>query len=102
MLAAYRFDRFRSRDADDPPPPRLERLVLVADAGELERVEAEARIALVGAEAANRARELQNLPANELTPEGLAERAREIAAAHERVEVEVLDRDAMPSAGWAG
>ena len=102
VLAAYRFDRFRSRDPDDPPPPRLERLVLVADPGELERVEAEARIALVGAEAANRARELQNLPANELTPEGLAERAREIAAAHESVEVEVLDRDAIAELGMGG
>ena len=27
MLASYRFDRFKSRDPDDPPPPRLERLV---------------------------------------------------------------------------
>ena len=28
VLASYRFDRFKSRDPDDPPPPRLERLVL--------------------------------------------------------------------------
>ena len=55
-------------------------------------------VASVAAEAANRARTLQNLPANELTPAALAERATEIAAAHERVEVEVLDREAIAAA----
>ena len=53
------------------------------------------RSRVTAAEAANRARDLQNLPANVLTPEALAARAEEIAAAHERVEVEVLDREAI-------
>ena len=75
-LATYRFDRYRSGDADDPAPPRLERLVLVVAEGDGEAVQREAAIALLTAAAANRARELQNLPANELTPEALAERAR--------------------------
>ena len=77
-------------------------MLVVAD-GDREAVEREAAIALVSAAAANRARELQNLPANELTPEALAERAREIAAARELVEVEVLDRDGDRRArAWAG
>jgi leucyl aminopeptidase len=101
-LATYRFDRYRSRDADDPAPPRLERLVLAVADGDREAVEREAAIALVAAAATNRARELQNLPANELTPEALAKRAREIAAAHERVEVEVLDAKAIAERGMGG
>ncbi len=32
VLASYRFDRFKSRDPDDPAPPRLERLVLAGGA----------------------------------------------------------------------
>ena len=101
-LATYRFDRYRSGDADDPAPPRLERLVLVVAEGDAEAVQREAAIALLTAAAANRARELQNLPANELTPEALAERAREIAAAREHVEVEVLDAKAIAERGMGG
>jgi leucyl aminopeptidase len=99
VLAAYRFDRYRSGgDDDDSPAARLERVVLVADDG----VGDPARVALVAAEAANRARDLQNLPANELTPEALAARAEEIAAAHDAIEVEVLDREAIAAKGMGG
>jgi leucyl aminopeptidase len=101
ILAAYRFDRYRSRDNDDPPPPQLERLVLIAAEG-LDRIEPAAETARVVAEAANRARTLQNLPSNELTPAALATRAQEIAAASERVEVEILDREAIVAAGMGG
>ena len=98
VLSAYRFDRYRSTDPDDPPPPRLERVVLIGDAA----VESEARVALAAAEAANRARDLQNLPSNTLTPKALAERAEEIAAAHESVHVDVLDREMIKAAGLGG
>jgi leucyl aminopeptidase len=98
VLAAYRFDRYRSVDPDDPPAPRLERLRLAGDAG----TEAEARAALVAAEAANRTRDLQNLPSNELTPQALAARAEEIGAAHDSVQVEVLDREKIRAAGLGG
>jgi leucyl aminopeptidase len=101
ILAAYRFDRYRSRDNDDPPPPQLERLVLIAAEGP-DQIRSAAETALVVAEAANRARTLQNLPSNELTPTALATRAEEIAAASERVEVEVLDREAIVAAGMGG
>ena len=47
----------------------------------------------------NRARDLQNLPANVATPEFLAERAAEIADEHESLEVELLDRDAIVARG---
>lgn len=102
ILAGYRFDRYRSRDDDDPAPERLSRIVLIAADRDRGAIEAEAEASRVGAEAANRARELQNLPSNELTPEALAVRAREIAAAHATVEVEVLDRDGIAAAGMGG
>ena len=76
--------------------------MLVVAEGDAEAVQREAAIALLTAAAANRARELQNLPANELTPEALAERAREIAAAREHVEVEVLDAKAIAERGMGG
>ena len=102
-LGAYRFDRLRSReDEDDPAPAPLDRLVLVAADGDVAAASAEASSAAVIAAAANRVRDLQHLPANQLTPEALAERAREIAAAHDSVEVEVLDREAIAAAGMGG
>src|SRR5690242_14020976 len=77
ILAAYRFDRFKSGDGDDSP--RLESLTLVGPA----ELEGAAEIARVAAEAQNRARDLQNTPANVATPTFLAERAEEIAAGSE-------------------
>jgi leucyl aminopeptidase len=95
VLASYRFDRYRKSDNSNA---RLERLELVSDAdlGDAPRV------ALVAAHAANRARTLQDTPANELTPEKLSERALEIAKSDERFEIDVLDRAAITAAGMGG
>ena len=101
-LAAYRFDRYRSQPEEDSSPARLERLDLLVAGDVAEAVRAEARIALIAAEAANRARELQNLPSNELTPQALAERAEEIGTAHDAVEVDVLDRGQIVALGMGG
>jgi len=100
ILASFRFDRYKSRDPDDPPPDRLERIVISAPAqDDLGEAIATAR---VSAEAANRARELQVLPANVVTPSYLATRAHEIADGYEEVEVEVLGRDAISERGMGG
>jgi leucyl aminopeptidase len=101
VLASFRFDRFKSRDADEPPPPTLERLAITAGGG-AQAVGAAAELARVAAEAANRARELQALPSNVVTPRYLADRAREIAAAHEAVSVEVLGRAEISERGMGG
>ena len=101
ILASYRFDRYRSRSEDEAGATRVESLELLAgDAADA--VGEAARIAGVVAEAANRARTLQNLPSNELTPSALAARATEIADAHDAVSVDVLDRDAIAAAGMGG
>ncbi len=86
ILGSYRFDRFRSADPADPPAPRLGSLALVGPAA----VAAAAEAARVCAEAQNRARDLQSTPANLATPDYLADRAVEIAAGSEAVDVEVL------------
>jgi leucyl aminopeptidase len=98
ILAAYRFDRFRSSDPDDPPPPRLESLTLVAPAAVADAAEA----ARVGAEAQNRARDLQSTPANVATPSYLAERAEEIAAGSDALSVEILDREQIAAKKMGG
>jgi leucyl aminopeptidase len=99
VLAAYRFDRYKGSDGDEEPKPSIESLTLLGAAGEAEEA---ARAALVAAQAANRARELQNLPANVVTPSYLADRAREIADAHERVTAEVLGPAEIKALGMGG
>ena len=98
ILGSFRFDRFRSADPDEPPPPELESLTVAgpaALAGTVER-------ASVAAEAQNRARELQTLPSNVATPSHLASRAEEIAAAHDSVSVDVLGRDEIAARKMGG
>jgi leucyl aminopeptidase len=100
VLASYSFDRYRAKSDDDPDPSGVQQLTLAgADAGE---IGADVEAARVAAEAANRARELQDLPANVLKPESLAERAREIAAGSEKVEVTVLGREEISARGMGG
>jgi leucyl aminopeptidase len=100
VLASFRFDRFKSRDPEDPPPPRVKTLAICArDQASLADRVAAARVA---AEAANRVRELQALPANIVTPSYLADRAHEIADAHDGIEVEVLGREEIAELGAGG
>lgn len=103
VMASYRFDRFKSdadpeEEGEQAPKPKLETLTLVGPAEVAERAE----IARVTAEATNRARELQNLPSNVVTPTYLAERALEIATQHDSVSTEVMDRDEMVERGMGG
>jgi leucyl aminopeptidase len=103
ILASYRFDRFRSTDPDDPPPARLETLTIAAgEGGEEDALRPEVEVARVATDAANRARELQDLPSNVATPSFLADRAREIEAQHDSVSVEILGRDAIVERGMGG
>ena len=101
IMGAYRFDRYLTPDEDDPPGPGLESLAL-AVAGDAEGLASPVRAARVRAEAANRVRELQNLPANVVTPSFLADRAREIAVEFEAVTAEVLGREEIVDKGLGG
>jgi leucyl aminopeptidase len=98
ILGSYRFDRFRSVDPADPPPSAIESMTLLAPDG----VAAAAEAGRVCAEAQNRARDLQSLPANVATPSFLARHAREIASAHPSVSTEVLGREQIVEKGMGG
>jgi leucyl aminopeptidase len=93
LLKLYSFDRFKSSQDDDEDG--IESLEVTGEAVDGEEVE-RARIATV---AANAARDLQNLPSNVATPSFLADRAAEIAAEHDTLEVELLDRESIVARG---
>jgi len=101
VMASFRFDQYRSRKPDDEPAPALENLELVVGEAS-EEASGTARRALVASEAANRVRTLQSLPANELTPSALADRAAELADRHERITVRVLGREEIGERGLGG
>ncbi len=93
LLGDYRFELQRS--AQDEQPQRLQRLIL-AGREDLEQSVAEAAIV---AEAANRARDLQNRPGNDLTPTALGEYALALAAAEPALTVDVEDRAGLVQRG---
>ncbi|HTD57340.1 MAG TPA: leucyl aminopeptidase [Solirubrobacteraceae bacterium] len=92
MLADYSFESHKSQpkgkpDADSKPK-RLEGLVMSGD-GVLEGVVGDAEIVSA---AVNEARDLQNRPANDLTPTALAEHARMLGEEIEHLSVETEGR----------
>jgi leucyl aminopeptidase len=97
ILADYRFERFKSTPAsdDDGKPKHLERLIVSSPQDVTDAV---ANAALV-AEAANAARDLQNRPANDLTPTALAAHATALAAEVDALSVEVEGRDGIRGRG---
>jgi leucyl aminopeptidase len=102
VLADYRFDRWRSTppDAEDAAPKHLQALIISAVDGlgseDVERAVSEAGVL---AESVNAARDLQNRPANDLTPTALAEHARALAEEIEGLSVEVEGRAGILARG---
>ena len=97
-FSAFEFDRYKSGSDGEEAPPSLKAVEINTD----QDIAAMVRIGEVVANSGNRARYLQSLPANVATPEYLAGRAREIAEAHEKVTVDVMDRTAIVEAGMGG
>jgi leucyl aminopeptidase len=91
LLAAYEYRAYKARDEDDGP--RLDELVVSAHHDTSDEVER----AVVAAEAANAARDLQNTPANDLTPAALGEAARALGGSG--VAVDVHGRDFLLERG---
>jgi leucyl aminopeptidase len=92
ILASYRFDRYRARREDDPPRD-LDEVIVSAHHDVADAVHRGA----VGADAQNFARELQDTPANDLTPTALAERAARSPASRSRS----TGATGWPSRAWA-
>jgi leucyl aminopeptidase len=98
ILGAYNFDRFKSKGPEDTESASLDALTLLGP----ESIAGAAEAARICAEAQNRARDLQSLPANVATPSYLAGRAEEIAAAHDALGVEVLGREEIAAKEMGG
>ena len=92
LMAAY---AYRVHKTAAPEDPRLETLLLSAHHDVSEPVGR----AAVAAAAANAARDLQNAPANDVTPTRLAERARELAAELDSLTAETMGRAGLEAAG---
>ncbi len=99
ILTGYRFDRLKSK-ADPDAAKGPGRLLLHGVEGE--RAPEYVRIAVAAAEGANRARDLQSLPANIADPDYLAERAWAIASSNEHVEAEIFDAATIAELGMGG
>ncbi len=93
ILADYRFERFKSAAAgsEERSPAHLEALTISAPSDRSRAVEQAALVA----EAVNGARELQNRPANDLTPSALADHARALGEEIEHLSVEVEGRSGL-------
>src|SRR5918999_4460932 len=91
VLGGYDPGRWK-RDAKELP---FDRLVLIGPAEAQDAAERAVRVA----EAVNRARDLANTGANELTPERLAGRAEEIESAAEHVTAQALGPDQIAELG---
>ncbi len=94
VLADYRFDRYKS-DAGEAADRRVDRLVLSAH----HDVSALAAAAATVSSAQNAARDLQSIPANDLTPSRLADRARALVDEVGGVTCEVEGREAIVERG---
>jgi len=88
LLAAYRYADFKSDPGEDRAPAEL----IVSAHHDVARA---VELGRVGAEAANRARDLMNAPPNAMTPAALAEHARALPG----VAVEVMGRAEIEAAG---
>ncbi len=90
ILADYRFESFKSSTGGvvelGERPSHLEELILAAPG---ERTTETVQAAAILAQAVNQARDLQNRPANDLTPSALAQQARELAEETASLSVEV-------------
>lgn len=95
ILSGYRFERFKSTPRDEHARAELEHLIVAGPDG----LDATVAQAATVATAANSARDLQNRPANDLTPTALADHARELAAELDGLTVEVDGREAILARG---
>src|SRR5215211_4879258 len=93
VMGGYDFRAYKSGGDDDGP--QLEALIVSAHHDVAEPVET----GRVVGEAVNLARDLQNTPANDMTPTALADRARALAGEHRTLSVEVMGRADIEAAG---
>jgi leucyl aminopeptidase len=91
----HRFDRFKTTAEARRKAPRVRRVAVHSPAVRAADVRRADRVA----EAVNGARDLANTPSNHLTPDGLADRARELADATPGLSCTVLGRARLEKLG---
>jgi leucyl aminopeptidase len=94
IMGSYEFTEFKSGRDEDEDGRGLEELVISAHDDLTGPVE-QGRV--IG-ESVNLARDLQNRPANDLTPTRLADAATQVASWHDALTVEIMDRKAIEKA----
>jgi leucyl aminopeptidase len=100
-LADYRYDRHRSAKphAEDSAPKHLQALIVSAPGADAAQLEREVSDAATVAASVNAARDLQNRPANDLTPTALAVHAQALAREIEGLSVETEGREGILARG---
>jgi leucyl aminopeptidase len=96
VMAAYDFRAYKSGGGEDDEERRAVEQLSVSAHHDVSAPVARGHMV---AEAANAARDLQNTPANDMTPRRLAERAQALAAEHDALSVEVMGRAEIEAAG---
>jgi leucyl aminopeptidase len=101
VLADYRFERHKSAPADpaDSAPKHLEGLIVAAPGADGAKLERSVSEAAVVAAAVNAARDLQNRPANDLTPTALVAHAQALADEIDGLSVESEGREGLLARG---
>jgi leucyl aminopeptidase len=101
VLGSYRFDRYRTKPNDDAPPA-LQRISIVGGARDDGKAAKRAmRRAEIVAEAVSWARDLVNIPALDLPPDGIAKEAQRMARAN-GLQVKVLGKAELERGGFGG
>ncbi|MQY15337.1 putative cytosol aminopeptidase [Streptomyces sp. RB5] len=101
LLGAYSFDEYREQPKNGKgKAPLADAVITGAKPRDKAHKEAAAR-AQVLADEVNRARDLINIPSNDLTPKTFAERAAEAGKEH-GFKVEILDEKALAKGGFGG
>jgi leucyl aminopeptidase len=95
ILGAYSPGRWKTENGDAPRP--IERIAIAH--AETKELRAAADRAVLLAERTNRARDLANMPPNELNPQTLADQASKLAAEHKHLSAEALGPKEMDKLG---
>lgn len=95
IMGSYAFTAFKGDADEDEDGHGLDELIISAHDDLTGSVE-QGRV--IG-ESVNLARDLQNRPANDLTPTRLADHATQVASWHDALTIEVLDREEIETAG---
>jgi len=91
LLGTYEFDAYKKKEKAEN---KIERAIVTVDGVSVHAIEAGVERGLIFAESQNLARELTNIPANRMTPTILAEKAKEVARAHQ-MDIEILEKDQL-------